>query len=177
MIKKMILAAAFVSLAAVGFAGCSSEDKKSGEFLQKSAHGAPMEVELGKLVAARATRDDVRRFAQTMVEDHTREMDELRQLAAKKNMTLDFTPDKEKREKIEEIKQKSGSSLDTDCVEWMVKDHTEDVDSVKKQAESGTDADVKAFAAKSLPMMQHHLEMARQIVWGHCHYATAIRGQ
>lgn len=78
-------------------------------------------------------------------------------------MTLDFTPDKEKRKKIEEIRQKSGSSLDTDYVEWMVKDHTEDVDSVKKQAESGTDADVKAFAAKSLPMMQHHLEMVRQI--------------
>lgn len=163
MIKRMILAAAFVSLGAVVLAGCSSEDKKSDEFLQKSAHGAAMEVELGKLVAARATRDDARRFAQTMVQDHTREMDELRQLAAKKNMTLDFTPDKEKRKKIEEIRQKSGSSLDTDYVEWMVKDHTEDVDSVKKQAESGTDVDVKAFAAKSLPMMQHHLEMVRQI--------------
>lgn len=82
MIKRMILAAAFVSLGAVVLAGCSSEDKKSDEFLQKSAHGAAMEVELGKLVAARATRDDARRFAQTMVQDHTREMDELRQLAA-----------------------------------------------------------------------------------------------
>ena len=45
----------------------------------------------------------------------------------------------------------------------MLKDHEKDVSEFEKQSTKGTDADVKAFAGKTLPTLQEHLTMARAL--------------
>ena len=44
----------------------------------------------------------------------------------------------------------------------MVDDHKKDVADFKKEASSGKDPEVKAFAAKTLPTLQEHLQMAQK---------------
>jgi putative membrane protein len=45
----------------------------------------------------------------------------------------------------------------------MVEDHEKDVAAFDATAKNGVDADVKAFAAKTLPTLRMHLEMIREI--------------
>jgi putative membrane protein len=42
-----------------------------------------------------------------------------------------------------------------------VKDHKEDIEEFQKEAKDGKDTVLKAFAAKHVPILQHHLEMAQ----------------
>ncbi len=70
----------------------------------------------------------------------------------------------EKQQKhIDELKTKKGADFDKAYVELMVDDHKEDVDKFQDEANKGNDADVKAFAAKTLPVLQTHLDHVQKI--------------
>jgi putative membrane protein len=135
----------------------------SSNFLKEAAQGGMTEVELGKLVASKAQNAEVKAFAQRMVTDHTKANDELKAVAAKKNVTLPTAVNAEQKEMMDELSKLSGADLDKKYVEMMVDDHEEDVEKFQKQADSGNDADVKAFAAKTLPTLKSHLEQIKSI--------------
>jgi putative membrane protein len=42
-----------------------------------------------------------------------------------------------------------------------VSDHKQDISDFQKEAKSGKDSDLKGFAAKSLPTLQEHLQLAQ----------------
>ena len=56
----------------------------------------------------------------------------------------------------------SGAAFDRAYMKAMVDDHVKDVSEFKKEAKSGTDPEVKAWAAKTLPTLEEHLKMARE---------------
>ncbi|MGH9410647.1 MAG: DUF4142 domain-containing protein, partial [Vicinamibacterales bacterium] len=56
----------------------------------------------------------------------------------------------------------SGESYDKAYMRDMVKDHEHDVAAFKKEADSGKDPDIKAFAAKTLPTLEEHLKLAKE---------------
>src|SRR5437879_3743412 len=57
-------------------------------FMMKAAQGGMAEVELGNLAKDHASNQAVKDFGQQMVDDHTKAGNELKDLAAKKNVTL-----------------------------------------------------------------------------------------
>jgi putative membrane protein len=64
---------------------------------------------------------------------------------------------------MDKLSKLSGSDFDNEYMSDMVKDHEADAKEFENQANKGTDADIKAFAAKTLPMIQRHLQMARDV--------------
>jgi putative membrane protein len=62
---------------------------------------------------------------------------------------------------IEKLSKLSGAEFDKEYMSDMVKDHEEDVKDFQTQGNDGTDPDIKAFASKTLPILQGHLQMAR----------------
>ena len=56
-----------------------------------------------------------------------------------------------------------GAAFDREYARMMVKDHEEDVALFRKEAQSGKDADLKAYAQKTLPTLEEHLQMAKQL--------------
>lgn len=139
---------------------CSSA-KDSTKFASEAAQGGMAEVELGRLAAQRATDPSVREFGQRMVADHSKAGAELRAIASRKNLQLpnDMTSaQKSERDKLAKL---SGAEFDKEYMTAMVKDHEDDVKAFETQSKDGNDPDVKAFAAKTLPTLQEHLQMAR----------------
>ena len=132
-------------------------------FMMKAAQGGMAEVELGQLAAQKAQNADVKKFAQKMVEDHSNANTELKTLATKKGMTLPPDVGAKHKATMDKLKALSGAEFDKAYVAAMVEDHKEDVADFEKQATSATDADVKAFAAKTLPTLKTHLEMIQGI--------------
>ncbi len=141
-------------------AALSKEDK---EFITKAAQGGMLEVTLAQQIANRATSPDVKAFAHRMVADHTKLNDELKQLAAKKGVTPPTQMDEDHREDLEDITKLSGTKLDKKYADEMVDDHEDDVKEFRKAAEKVKDPELRAWAAKALPILESHLAQAREL--------------
>jgi len=132
-------------------------------FMMEAAKGGMAEVELSRLALTKAQNAEVKQFAQRMVQDHTNANTELKQLAGKKNVALPTELDAAHKSMADRISKLSGAEFDKEYVNAMVQDHEKDVNLFRTQSESGTDADAKAFAAKTLPTLQMHLKMIQDI--------------
>ena len=108
----------------------------------------------------RAANDKVRQFGSRMVQDHSKANEELRQIAAGKGLQLPSAPGAQSQEMMAKMQKLSGAEFDRAYMDHMVKDHKKDVAEFQKQAGSGTDPQLKAFAAKTLPTLQDHLKLA-----------------
>lgn len=121
------------------------------------------EVELGKLAAAKAQNAEVKAFGQQMVDDHSKAGDELKALAAQKKVMLppDVLP--AHKQLMEKLSKLNGVDFDKEYVKAMVEDHEKDVAAFGNVSKTAADGDVKAFAAKTLPTLQMHLDMIKDI--------------
>lgn len=130
-------------------------------FMTKAAQGGLAEVELGRLAATHASNQQVKQFGQRMVDDHSKANNELQQIAAKEGVTLPTTLAAKDQAEMDRLSSLNGGDFDKAYMEDMVKDHRADVAEFKKEANSGTDPSVKAFAAKTLPTLEKHLTLAQ----------------
>ena len=130
-------------------------------FVMKAARGGMAEVKLGQLAVDKASSEDVKKFGQTMVDDHSKANDELKQIAAGKGINLPDSLDSKHQATYDRLSKLSGATFDRAYMKEMVADHKEDVSEFRKESTKGTDPEVKAFAAKTLPTLEHHLEMAQ----------------
>ena len=135
--------------------------KDSATFATKAAQGGMAEVEMGRLATQRAGDPSVREFGARMVADHSRADSELKSIASKKGMQLPADMNSEQKSELDKLSKMSGAEFDQEYMSSMVKDHEDDVKDFETQSQKGNDPDIKAFAAKTLPTLQQHLQMAR----------------
>jgi putative membrane protein len=136
------------------------DDKK---FAKEAAIGGLTEVELGKLAQQKASSDAVKQFGQKMVDDHTKANDELKQVASKEGIQIPDSLDSKHQARVDKLGKLSGTAFDRAYVKDQLKDHQEDVRKFESEAQAGTDPGVKDFAAKTLPTLQEHLRMAKDL--------------
>jgi putative membrane protein len=125
----------------------SAADKN---FMMNAAKGGMMEVAMGKQATQNAQNADVKKFGNRMVTDHSKANSELMALAKKEGVSLPGA------------KSPGKWKSDKDYMDMMVKDHQTDLAEFQKEAQSGTDPDVKAFAAKGAKMVSTHLKLAQE---------------
>jgi len=143
-----------------GMANMAAQDRN---FLMDAAMGGLMEVELGRLAAQQGTSDAVKQFGQRMVDDHSKANQELMSVASSKGITLPTEIDEKHRKEMTKLSGLSGAEFDREYGKMMLSDHRKDVSEFEKQSTRGTDADLKAFASKTLPTLQEHLQMAEAL--------------
>ena len=136
------------------------DDRK---FVQDAALGGMAEVELGKLAAQKAASDAVKQFGQKMVDDHTKANDQLKQVAGKENITIPDSLDSKHQSRIDKLSKLSGPDFDRAYIKDQVKDHKQDVSEFKTEADSGSDPNIKQFASNTLPILEQHLTMAKDL--------------
>ena len=147
--------------AATGTAKTGAIASADKEFVQKAAIGGMAEVQMGKLAQQKAGSEQVKQFGSRMVEDHSKANDELKQVASNKGLTLPTDLDAKHKSKVAKLEKLSGAQFDRAYMDEMVDDHKHDVSDFEKQSKSGHDADIKAFASKTLPTLQEHLKLAQ----------------
>jgi putative membrane protein len=89
-------------------------------------------------------------------------IEELKTLAASKNITLPTVLSEECQNTYNDLAAKTGRDFDEAYTNFMVKDHKEDIDEFKEQADKGNDAELKSWAAGKVATLEHHLNMAKQ---------------
>ena len=133
------------------------------QFVEKAAAGNMAEVKLGKLAGERAGSADVRKFGQRMVEDHSKANQELLKIAGKKGITPSTKPEPKHQELADKLSKLKGAEFDREYTMHMVKSHEMSAELYGNQAKGEQDAELKAFAAKVLPTVKEHLQMARDL--------------
>lgn len=132
-------------------------------FLTTGARGGMAEVQLGQLAGRNAGSAAIRRFGQHMVEDHGRANAEMMALAQQKQITPPSGIGAEQQQIHDNLVTLRGRAFDRAYAKAMVEDHEEDLRLYREEAQSGTDPDVKAFAARQIPTLEAHLRMAQRL--------------
>jgi putative membrane protein len=125
--------------------------------------GGMAEVELGRLASEKGADARVKAFGQKMATDHGAANEELKSLAATKRIVLSADVDQTHKARYDQLKGLSGAAFDRAYVTSMLADHEKDVAAFQREASSGKDADVKAWAGKTLPTLEEHLKMVREL--------------
>jgi putative membrane protein len=133
-------------------------------FVQNAALGGMAEVELGRLALARSKDAGVREFAQRMVTDHGKANEELAALAKAKGLAVPASLDAKHQAAVNGLKQSADASFDRRYIEHMNEDHDQAVNLFKTAAaETTMDAEIRAFANKTLPTLEQHREMVKRL--------------
>jgi putative membrane protein len=159
----VIFTAASALLMGVGLAQQNPSNRLNRtdeSFVTKAAHGGVAEVELGRLATEHNSNQKVKDFGRRMVEDHSKANEELKTIASKKGVTLPSNMDSKSATTKNRLSNLNGAEFDRAYMRDMVADHKEDVAEFQREADSGTDPDLKAFAARTLPTLKEHLQMA-----------------
>lgn len=139
----------------------TSQSSADHQFVMEAAQGGMAEVELGQLAADKAQSSEVKQFGQRMVTDHGKANDELKTLAQTKNITLPTDIGAKNKATKDRLSKLSGAEFDRAYMQAMVTDHRKDVNEFEKESKSGKDPDVKAWASKTLPTLQEHMQLAQ----------------
>jgi putative membrane protein len=78
-------------------------------------------------------------------------------------MTLPTALDEKHQKDVTKLSAMSGADFDRAYSKMMLSDHNKDVKEFEKQSTKGADPDIKAFASKTLPTLQEHLQMAKAL--------------
>jgi putative membrane protein len=141
-------------------AALSSADR---EFAMKAASGGLAEVQAAQLAEQRATSPQIKQFAQRMITDHSAANTELQQIAKQANIALPSQPAGKDAAEGQQLRGLNGGTFDRAYAQGQLRDHHETVELFQKEASSGEDQALRAFAQKTLPILQQHLQMVEAL--------------
>lgn len=160
---------------AVGTAGEETVDRGTRQFVEEMTAGNMAEVELGRLASARAQTTEVKQFASTLVEDHNKALDELKQIATQHRLQPPAELNEDARELRDRLSKLQGAEFDREFIQAMIDKHEQTIDKLEgrvdmendmpraKEADNPAEMQVNQWAAKTQPVVRQHLERARQI--------------
>lgn len=172
--KHVLLTASLLLCAGGAFAQSATESTgvnsalgvapKTEDFIMEASASDVFEIEFSKL-ALQKGNDATKAFAQQMVTDHEKTTAELKALLASgkvqgnpvATLTEDF------KEEIDELAKLDGDEFNEEYIDDQVEAHEDAVDLFKRYAEEGENADLKAWAGKTLPALEHHYQMAQDL--------------
>ena len=141
----------------------STASTTADAFVRDAAQGNMAEVQMGKVASTKAENPDVKNFAKHMVDDHSANEQKLKDLASKKGVTLPTDISENDKNELAQLEKLNGAEFDRAYISAMVQDHQKDVSKFESEANNGKDNDVKSFASDTLPTLQHHLQMAKDV--------------
>lgn len=141
----------------------SNLDKDSKRVVE-IADGGLYEVQLATMALTKAKSPEVKKFAQMMVDDHTKANNELKAWAGKNNVTLPDVMSEEKQKKYYDLERdEEANEFDEEYMDEMVEDHRKDIKKFEDLAEDAENAELKSWAAGKVTTLRHHLEEAERI--------------
>ena len=141
----------------------ATADPGTADFLMKAADGGLAEVAAGQAAQSKATNESVKMFAGMMVNDHTGANQQVKDLAARLQVSLPAEPSEQHKKKIDEASKKEGKAFDKAYMTMMVDDHKKTISLFKDGAEKAGNQEVKTFINNTIPKLQMHLDSAQAI--------------
>jgi putative membrane protein len=145
---------------AAGTMGGPAADKA---FVKKALGGSMAEVEMGKLALQKSNNDQVKQFAQKMVDDHGKMIEQMKPAADAMGVKMPDQPPSGEMKKMEKMKNLSGDAFDQAYVKDMVADHKKDSKEFKQEAQTTKNPQLKELVTQGSQTIDGHLQMAEEL--------------
>ena len=132
-------------------------------FLKAAAEGNKAEIALGQLALQQAESAEVKQFGATMIQDHQKANLEVQQLASKEGIQLPRRMNEKQKVRQTHLAQLSGHAFDLAYMQYMLKDHKNEVKQFQETARQLHNPIVRTWAVNTLPILQRHLELASNV--------------
>ncbi|MBD2769140.1 DUF4142 domain-containing protein [Hymenobacter sp. BT664] len=142
--------------------GPTAPHKDDKEFMMSAAHSDQNEIQQSKMALAKGVTGMAKDMANKMIADHSKSTADLKQIAAKKGVTLPTDMDAEHKALAPAMEKLSGKEFEQKYMAQMQADHQKTANTMMAHEKMTQDADLKAFITKTLPVVQQHLQMAQQ---------------
>jgi putative membrane protein len=133
------------------------------EFLKDANQGSVNEVDLAKFVLTKTSDPDVKEFAQRMITDHTKLLDDMKPFDQEAGVTIPEHPDLSTEAEKAKLELLSGKSFDKAYIKAMVEDHHKDLEAFRKEEKSTGYPAFKTAVSSGADVVQQHLEMINGI--------------
>jgi putative membrane protein len=174
---KLFFATSAVLLAALSPAVAQSVPEKTGvnmamgiapktqDFVTEAGQSDMLEIATSKLALTKSDSDKSKRFADQMIKDHTATSDELKGIVSggKTNVNLPASMDKAHQDKLDRLAKLDGKDFTKRYNDMQLGAHRDAVSLFERYGKGGDNAELKAFASKTLPHLQQHLLMAQDL--------------
>jgi putative membrane protein len=159
--KVVTLWAAYMLLAITTVvAQGTGPDSTDQNFVRKAAEGGMLEVKLGELAIRRGKSQKVKDFGKTMVSDHQKVNNELKDLAGRSKITVPATIGKSMQQQYDSLAATGADQFDMLYMNMMIASHEQTIGLFQGQSNKGKDPALKKWADSKVPALKHHLEMA-----------------
>lgn len=140
-----------------------SVSKADQKMMEEMAYSNLAEIETGKLAQSKSQSEEVKKFAQQMIDDHTKSQQELQQLAESKGVKLPTEPDKKHQAMAKKMSGMSGEEFDRMYMKQVgVEAHQKTHKLLQQAQKNAKDGEVKSLAQKNAPIVEEHLKMAKE---------------
>lgn len=145
--------------------GATANLARSDQKLIKDLAQANMaEIEAGRMAKSKSQNEQVKNFAQQMIDDHTKALDDVKQLAQSKGVTLPTELDRTHKRQADRMAALSGDAFDRAYLERAgVADHKKTHAMLQRAQSRAKDPDVKALVARTLPIVDQHMTAVQQL--------------
>ncbi len=173
--NKLLLSSA-VALFLLAPANAQSVGEKTGvnsalgispttqDFVTEAANSDMMEIASAKLAQEKGNADE-KKFAAQMVTDHTKTTNDIKGMVESGDVKAQIpaTLDSSHQSKLDKLRDAKGDSFSSDYDSMQVSAHKDAVSLFERYSKSGDNPKLKDWAGKTLPTLQHHLEMAQSL--------------
>lgn len=134
-------------------------------FVDGAAGGDMYEVQASQLASMRAAMPELKKFAKEMIDAHTKTTSELKSILVKSAPDIMPPSELDARHQglLDDLKGAKDEDFDGRYIAQQIGAHNEALILMRGYADSGDNADIKAFAAATLPKVQMHLDMINDI--------------
>ena len=173
--KRILMAAALLAAASATPAFAQSAGEKTGvnsalgiapkteDFIKEAAMSDMLEIEAAKVAQQKGDADD-KKFADMMITDHTKTSSELKSLTlADLKAAIPASLDASYQKKVDKLRDTKPEDFASEYDSMQVSAHKDAVSLFERYAKGGDNAALKDWAGKTLPALQHHLEMAQKL--------------
>jgi len=137
--------------------------RDDASFVREAGQAGLAEVRMGELAQQNAQDQQVKDFGQRLVNDHSKANEELARIATQKNFQMPAAMAAKDQSMIDHLSSLNGQDFDKACARHAVEAHQKAIRLFRAEAQSSQDPDLKAFAQKTLPTLEEHLRMAKDL--------------
>jgi len=157
----IVCAAAFMPMAAPAFAQdnttAAAAKVDAATFVTMATSSNMLEIQSSEMALQRASSEDVKSFANQMIQDHTKASQEMAAVLQKKGMAMPADLDPKHKQMLQELAD-NNANFDAAYVQLQQAAHEEAVGLFTSYSNNPDDQDLGAFAQKTLPTLKMHLE-------------------
>lgn len=160
--KDPVAEAKFQNEKRIGDEAITKKQERDAEFMVTAASGSMLDLELSAIAQRKATLPEVKYLAQMVAGEHGTMQADLKALATRKSIVLPANLGGSQAKRVGELTALNGAGFDRKYIDLLEENHKNSISEFDDMSDDAYDGDIRAFAAKYLPVLKKQREAAEQ---------------